>query len=156
MIKYHSGYLIGRLNCIFMCSESYHKHNNSHTRSDNQGVCNCSWDDFYFVVRILRMHGATRAQTTWTHSGDQWLLHIFRVQWGWIDESITIWEWTITWVSNSSTSVWQKHYLVIRQSQLSEARTIFAPQKVLIGNNNYMTCGVSIVIQVEAAAVDTL
>lgn len=139
-----------------MCSESYLKHNNSHTRSYNKGVCNCSWDDFYFVVRILRMHGATRGQTTWTLSGDQWLLHVFRVQRGWIDVSIRIWEWTITWVSDSSTSAWQTHYLVIRQSQLIEARTIFAPQKVPIGQNNYMSCGVSIFIQVEAAAVDTL
>jgi len=156
LIKYHCWHLIGWLSCILVCSESYLEYSNSHTRSLNEGFCNWSWDGFYFVVRILKIHGATRGWTTWELSGDQWLPHVFKAKRGWIDVSIPMWEWMVTSLSDCFTSVWQEHHFVIRQSQLSDAGTLFGSQWVPIGQNKYMLCGGSIFVQVEAAAVDTL
>ena len=47
-------------------------------------------------------------------------------------------------------------YLVVRQSQLGEARSLFGCQTVPIGRDKYVIRSVSLFVHMVAAAVDTL
>jgi len=71
-------------------------------------------------------------------------------------EVIPICEWMVMWLLDSSNWVREEHYLVVRQSPLGEARTLFRCQTVPIGHDKYVICWVSLFVNMLAPAVDTL
>jgi len=94
------------------------------------------------VADILRIHRANGGWTVWALSGDQRIPHVFNAQRG----SIYM----------SYPHVGMDGYLVVRQSQLGEATTLFGCQTVPIGRDKYVIRLMSLFVHMVAAAVDTL
>ena len=93
-----------------------------------------------FVAGILRIHGVT-GWTVWALSGDQRIQHVFK-------------PWRFNWCVVSPRG--NGHYLLVRQSQLGEAKPLFGCQTVLIGRDKYVIHLMSLFVHMVAAAVDTL
>jgi len=92
-----------------------------------------------FVIGILSIHGAT-GWTFWALLEDQRIQHVLKV-------------WRFNWCVVSPCG--NGHYLLVRQSQLGEARWLIGCQTVPIGRDKYVIHLMSLFVHMVAAAVDT-
>jgi len=96
---------------------------------------------FYYVAGNVENHKAAGGLTVWALSGDQQIPHVFKVK-----------EVHLMYRS----PLGNEHYVVVRQSQLGEAKTLFGCQTVPICREKYMICLMSFFVRMVVVMVDTL